>query len=259
MSISFLQKLLRSCRPDSLFVLYLPFLVGTAHAASVLDQSYLPPTSVVAQARDIDYSGQSFTVGVSGTLSQIDGLITRSENIDVDLELVLAKLDNNNLIAQIFGSVYVDYIDLPVFGANGCCYADTQASTYFPSLTEIDVSSLGIQVEAGETYAFLFHSEASWNGDLDGDGVVDSDYKRIDWFAGYPGTYSNGSSFGFGADWWEGDVPGFDPIGAQWGWGGAEHDFVFQTHVAVVPAPSSLSLLTIGLAGLGYTRRKKTK
>jgi len=67
-------------------------LHGTANATLLFGQSHLPIKSVQGQASENPYVGQSSTAGVDGLLSRIDGLIARSQAVNVDMELILVKL-----------------------------------------------------------------------------------------------------------------------------------------------------------------------
>jgi len=179
------------------------------------DISNLPDVYSVTAARDIDYQGQSFTINQNGLLSKIDALISRSQAADADMELLVAKLDQNNFITQVYGSVFVNYQDIPVQGF-GCCFGS--ASQYLQVMTQIDVSSLGINVQVGEKFMFLYHSTLP--------SILDPvDEKRIDWYAGNPGAYAHGNPWGFNTDYWETNA-----IGAQWG-SREDFDLIFQVHI----------------------------
>ena len=220
----------------------------TADAGTIeLDQSVLTPVLYSTDANDNFYWGQSFSVGKTGLLSGISGLIAKTSTADKDLLLTLMSLDpSTGLITNVFGTVSKGVGDL----STSWCSGEISSGC----LTLIDVSALDIQVKLSDKLAFIYYSDLSSNVDLNNDGFVDDDAKRIVWLAGdmvYEGggplavNLSGPIGDGFiGQTWVDRTTPG-------------QYDLIFQTYVtSQVPLPGTLGLLGIGLAGLGFVRRK---
>jgi hypothetical protein len=199
-----------------------------ANAAVVLDQEYLPPPGAPSGGNavsrnsptSINAAGQTFTVGVTGTLSSIVVEIVKSSAaIIADLVLDLRTPDGAlpGLPGATLASVAVAGTDI----------------TTGTSLVSFDLSGAGISVTSGDFLSFVLTSDTLHAG---------------------PGPYfANNSGVGGGYSGGEGyrttlgDGTNFV----------STLDYRFQTFVdTAVPEAGSFFLLAASLAGLRLVRRR---
>jgi hypothetical protein len=203
-------------------------LCGVHHAGAVpvLDQSFQPqnPLLLLGTASEGN-SAQTFTVGITGILSQVDVLVEQNgpfPELRLDVRPTVQGLpmeDDNAALA----SVTVPLAAIP-----------------FPrAFLSFDVSSFGIHVSEGELLAIVLTGNARWYGVAPGIGtpiVVEALAPLAD------DPYPRGAAYFRGP-------PGAPTFGLPGG-GSLVADLGFRTFVDVVPEPTTLMLFGIGVLGL---------
>jgi hypothetical protein len=168
---------------------------------------------------------QTFTVGLTGTLAQIDLPLSRSQ------------FTATNFIVGIWPTLQgaPDTSVDPLFAAS---FSPTSIAYPVPQpYTSFDLSGANIAVTAGDVLAIVLTRPAET--------VAMSD--QVYWLLAEP--YVGGAAFKqfTGFPW----LPELDEqTGAA--------DFAFRSYVAVVPIPSAVGLLGSALAVLAWTRRRAT-
>lgn len=214
-------------------------MAASAEAGLILDQqSNMADNSSVLTSDD--EAAQTFTAGVAGILGRVDIQIAKNGQLTTqpllfDVRTTVAGLpgedDNNVLVSRSILAA-----DIP----------DTSTFLLPPGsdFVSIDVSAAGIVVVPGEMLAITLRTDESrgayyWNVKARGD------------------PYAGGASFFRVAP-----VP--PTFAGPWQPnGGTDSDQVFETLVdvtgyATAPEPGSLTLLALGLAGIGgYFSRKR--
>jgi len=186
--------------------------------APVVDQSIIVPQQAALAVTAGNYWGQSFTVGISGYLTEIDFQLGRQASV-VDPLNVQVRLANG---------------DLPNMTPSGLLFSGSIAPANVPVLTftdqfttSISLASAGFPVTSGEKLDVLLTTDdPNWYN------WINSGY-----FNSNP--YPNGSAI-------------YSSDGVNWGVQ-TDWDFGFQTWVAPVPEPSAL--LPLGLLMLPVARR----
>jgi len=198
--------------------------IGQSQADMILDQSvpyYNDGTSINSETA----LAQTFTVGVSGTLSAIN--------------LSLWQIDATSPL-----NIYVVHPNsngVPPTNTNSALGSFSLPASSVPfnpgTFTTVNVLSSDIPVTAGEQLAIILQNNVIGNG----------------YFFDYGTSYSGGS--GFGTD---SPNPPFDWIGTG-GPPNTSPTFSFQTYVAV-PEPSSFILLgvVVVFGFIAYRRRRRT-
>jgi hypothetical protein len=201
-------------------------LINTpCYAATILDQSHLPPAETLSFPIWSDiYAAQSFTVGQSGLLSQID-LSVQLENqgtgnlwLDIRRTVLGIPIEDD---LDVLGSIVIPMNNVPTHRSQG--------------FLEVDVLELGVAVSEGDELAIVLHSEPSTNITFLWNGVSFGD------------SYSQGTAFR--RDQRNGPTPWIIP--------GSAYDLSFQTYVTTVPVPSAVWLFGSGLIALIGLARKK--
>lgn len=202
-------------------------LATAAHAVPTLDQASIPETGAIPLPSEgfapggIAVLSQTFTAGLSGTLTRIDLALVGSpfERADGGFTVSLRTPESVELF-----STYVDYAAPPnVFGAN------------WPDIPSFDLSAAAIVVAAGQQFWIVISADA-----LD-------DPSGVSWLHGAGGT-----PFSYGGG--DGYVSFFGGHPTATG-----RDMGFRTYVdTAVPEPGAwvLMLAGFGLAGAALRRRR---
>lgn len=208
---------------------------AAAQAQIVIDQVYEPPVSAAlvvngSNAGQPFWLGQTFTAGLTGTLASVDLAIWRAQAVDFGLILKLFDANGLTLGAEL-GALAIDAGSIPV-GYQGNEIPPPGVSTLG---TRVDLSSLGIHVEAGSSYALVVSALRTepvtlqtplmtWYGSLWSPGAIDH----------YPGGergYTYASALGPGDSLFP-----TEPL----------EDLGFRTYVATVPEVSTAWLSALG-------------
>jgi hypothetical protein len=206
------------------------FAAGQASAAIVLDQADAPVSGSMnatsVQLLDLTYAfGQSFTVGLSGTLAQIDiPLFYSGAPATGGLDFEVLGPSNNLVFSTLINPAIV-----PDFSLN-------PSSTDWSQLVQIDTASADIEVTPGEQIKWLI---------VPGAGA--SNATLLDYLNGASFSYSGGQSL-IAID------GGYYPSSPG-------NSFPFRTYVdtgpvAGVPEPSTWMLAIVGLGILGCALRR---
>jgi hypothetical protein len=199
--------------------------------ASTLDQSFEPDfTGTSAPINSLVNWAQTFTVGLTGTLTQVDLLLHRlgltippGSDIIMEIRPTASGIPNED-ISSVLASALIPPGDIPAGGPE--------------SFVAVDISTTGLSVTTGDVLAIVLRAP--------GIDVIGLD---IDWWGNSLDEYGSGSAFrqfiSGGSFTWDlipdGDV-----------------DFGFRTYVQVIPIPPALWLFGSGLLALmGIARRKK--
>jgi hypothetical protein len=207
-------------------------LSAAASSAPLIDQQFVRDIVNNTGIGQVSSSiGQTFTVGLTGTLTGIDVFIaelateTTTGGLTLDVRSVSGSGAVEPLAANALASATIPDASVP--------FRATSSPFFTPIL--VDLSAAGLAVTAGDILAFVL---TRVNGD------DDPYYVQTDFDAGYLG----GTRVSQLAD---GDA--FFPS--------ASTDLTFRTYVetagsAPVPLPSTLVLIGLGLAGFGWNRRR---
>jgi hypothetical protein len=208
-------------------VVLILLLCGVHHAGAVpvLDQSFEPqnPLLLLGTASEGN-SAQTFTVGITGVLSQVDVLI-----------------EQNGPFPELRLDVRPTVDGLPIEDDNAALASVTVplAAIPFPrAFLSFDVSSFGIHVSQGELLAIVLTGNARWYGVAPGIGTPAVEGLAPVADDPYPG----------GAAYFRG--PPGAPTFSLPGGGRLVADLGFRTFVDVVPEPTTFMLFGIGVVGL---------
>jgi hypothetical protein len=136
-----------------LITLLLIALIPQTSRAYVLDQEYLPYYSLIAQARSIDYWGQSFTVSKTGILERVDIAVSKEQGVTADMDFYVFRIING--IAQVSSGIG---FSIP----NAMLPTDTSVVPT-TELLQIDLAPYHFSVQAGDVVGMLVHSTIGFN------------------------------------------------------------------------------------------------
>jgi hypothetical protein len=222
---------MKAARLRSIVFAALMALASDRASATVIDQSYLPLVTVVAQARLEDYQGQSFAIGITGQLELVRVLMGREDSAVQDLQLYIFQEQGNT--AQNIHQVTIPYQNIPIGG--GVDYP----SNYYSRMLAVDLTSLNIFVQQGQQWGFAVHSDIP-NGTPQINLFYGCENSASETCGG-PNTfngYAGGSRIAFSS---------FDSIAAD-----PTISAAFETEISAVPEPSTWAMMILGFAGVGF-------
>lgn len=220
-------------------------LQSAVSAAPILDQQFDPANKDFTIAigttseglPNFTDAGQTFMVGITGTLTSVDVMVGRSGELIADS--ILFDIRTTTLgfptVPNTGGNILAS-VSIPA-GSIGVASVPT-------TFTSVDLTGLGVDVTAGDVLAIVLRSAGA--------------LPAHSWTGSSTNEYSDGSAYRrFSSTPWE--VPSTGPPP-----GVSANDFAFRTFVepssSVVPEPTSLVgwslLVCVGLT-VGWSRRKK--
>ena len=212
------------------------FAACSAPAAAFADlDQYFTPSTVsgalnVGDSNEVDWA-QTFTVGVTGTLSGFDIWIERHSTVQLPLLFDIRTTSSglptlSDIGPHILVAGEKAALEIPV---------DRGEFSLPSELVHFDLSSDPVPVTAGDVLAIVLRSDDP-SGHPDG--------LTYSWFAasarGVNPFYSGGESYALSGGHWF-DLP-------------AAGDAVFRTYVTPVPEPAACCLLALGCGMLGMAR-----
>jgi hypothetical protein len=214
--------------------------------ATQIDQFYAPSSfycgySFLSRQGSIrDWSGQTFTAGLTGQLTQIDLPIWQDPAYNTGLTLDIFSFNGTSL-GTLLGSVTIPSTSVPDGQPNGDAFPPQGSN---PFALSVALSGLGINVTSGNMYAIAASATALYPAGEGGNGILwlGSDVQG-------PDNYTSGNEFFTYSDSIDStsDLAHFS----------ATADLGFKTYVAPVPEPSSLTLLALGGAVVLRILRKR--
>lgn len=215
-------------------VLVAASLSTTAQAVIVLDQINDAPVKSVVQARSIDYQGQTFTVGLAGTLANIKLDIGDDQVPPVDVDFHLARIVGG--VAE-FSHSYEIVVPSSVISDQGRGSGPATMADWL----NLDFSSFDIDVRPGDQFALVAHSPITFE-----ETGAFSNEEQINWFASNPGPYLFGTPIDPGADLVDTFVVTRNDF---------DENFATYVNVAAVPEPEVWAMLILGFAATGSMLR----
>lgn len=196
-------------------------LGGAANAMAILDQESSPPQDIDLGLSDGSGFGraQTFTVGIAGILDSIDAAFVSTSSIPSP------STPSARIIATSGGT--------PIGGAGGSTVlAESSVVSNVGDVFTFDFSLASLAVSIGDIFAIELFGDYRWQAAR---GFTTDDF------------YTGGSAFLFNTDFGV----------SNWTESANTIDANFRTYVTTaVPAPPSIALLGLGLAGIGYSRKR---
>ena len=163
-NVAWLRQLIRSMT----LAMLLAFCVSTSNAAGVLDQANQASsfnfgfTFFTREGDPIHWEGQTITAGITGQLTQVDLPIWRQPDFDSGIHVEV--LDSS---LTVLGSVTVASSLIPM--GNSAAFPPSGAD---PFSVSIDLSGLGINVAAGQSFVIAARSTALFPAGVGGNGII---------------------------------------------------------------------------------------
>lgn len=202
-----------------------------ARAVAILDQYYdLAGMNLFSVARNVDYRGQTFTVGITGKLDSIRVPLGYNQSVLEPIHFFLAPIASNTILFSQSVELTIPSTDASsIYYNNGPSFSDW---------TILDFSPFDIDVQAGDQFALVFSAPVS---------IAQTEQIptpiQIGWFAHAANSYAGGTGLA---------VSTFDdqPVnGGPWDQG-------FATYVSAVPEPSTWVTMIIGFGAIGFSLRR---
>lgn len=221
-------------------------------SATTLDQSYNPYVTLEAPVTNLDWWGQSFTAGITGSLDKVGTLIFQEPGTTSNLQFTLFPIINNQALVSQGISMNIPNFQIPVgYGVTG--------KYSLADMMTIDLSQYNFQVVAGSEYGMLVHS--SNNPVFSAVGYTPT--STINWLGGCVNNQIVQCNVGNAT--YDGYARGsplqtYAPLINFAVSPRTDSDLAFATYVTAVPEPSEYMLMLMGLGLTGYiARRRKDK
>ena len=163
-NVAWLRQLIRSMT----LAMLLAFCVSNSNAAGVLDQANQASsfnfgfTFFTREGDPIHWEGQTITAGITGQLTRVDLPIWRQPDFDSGIHVEV--LDSS---LTVLGSVTVASSLIPM--GNSAAFPPSGAD---PFSVSIDLSGLGINVAAGQSFVIAARSTALFPAGVGGNGII---------------------------------------------------------------------------------------
>ncbi len=202
-------------------------IANSCLAAPTLDQSF--ETGIQLGVCGQPDNAQTFTVGLSGTLSAIHVKVQKKTSANLDLVIDVRDTVGGSPTEDdgaVLATTTITASSLPI---------DT--STWI----EFNVASAGINVEVGDVLAIILRVP---------DATTNANYF---WLSGFSNPYTGGQR------WGRGSTLGTSWNGTYANFGDTDMDFrTFVESDQVIPAPGAILLGSIGVGLVGLLRRRRT-
>lgn len=226
------------------------FFISSTQAA-VVDQWHSPSEPNAANLRSIDLSAQSFTVGITGTITRIDVLVDkRTGTLPTDFfyfNLVgaypLSCDYNDSTQCLIAPNLSSSLVSLEINENQVPQYWRFDGVDYW---TSIDLSAYNIYANTGDEFAIVMNSDITPE-------QVSNEQRGFNWFvSGAYSGYTGGDAFQCNSSSYDCN----DRL--NWGSWNDGRDFGFRVWVEPVPIPPAIWLFGSGFFALvSFAKRNK--